>query len=322
LNQAAFRSKVAAQVIGPTLSFPSFAKINWSLAIPGKRRDGYHEVETILQTISLHDWLEFELSEDGRIGLSCNQPHIPTDSRNLIVRAGEALQARYEINQGARIKLEKRIPTKAGLGGASSNAAISLVALARLWNLDAPQSVLFELAAGLGADVPFFLLGGCAMATGIGTTLAPLAATEAEAGEHLIIITPAASVSTPDAYAALQSPALTMKGADPILSSSRRVENLRDSQPWTRRGFLPSGLKNDFEPVIFDIEPEIRRAKETLLQAGALGALLAGSGSSVFGIFANREDQERAANEIELEAGWRIFSCVTLSRTEYLRSLG
>ena len=133
------------------------------------------------------------------------------------------------------------------------------------------------------------------------------------------MITPNASVSTAEAYAALRSTALTTSQRKTILSSSRTEADLRYSQPWP----LPDSLNNDFESVIFDIEPEIRRTKETLLQAGALGALLAGSGSSVFGIFADREDQQRAVNEIELEAGWRIFPCVTVSRNEYVhRALG
>jgi 4-diphosphocytidyl-2-C-methyl-D-erythritol kinase len=132
------------------------------------------------------------------------------------------------------------------------------------------------------------------------------------------VIKPNASVSTAKAYAALRSTALTTSQAEPILCDSRSEADSRNSQPW------PPGesLQNDFESVIFDIEPEIRRTKEALLQAGALGALLAGSGSSVFGIFADREDQQRAVNEIKLEPGWRIFPCVTVSRNEYARAVG
>jgi 4-diphosphocytidyl-2-C-methyl-D-erythritol kinase len=303
----------------PSLSLPSFAKINWSLEILGKRPDGYHEVRTLLQTISLHDDLHFELSEEGGISLSCDRPDIPTDDQNLIVRAAHALKDRYGIHQGARIRLEKRIPVKAGLGGASSNAAVSLVALAHLWSIDATAPALLETAKYLGADVPFFLLGGRALATGIGATLSPLVASEDNEVQHLIVITPKAPVSTAEAYAALSSPALTTTNTDPILSSSHGVANSGDSSLWSLPGSSQDDLKNDFESVIFDIEPEIRRTKKTLLQAGALGALLAGSGSSVFGIFADREDQQRAVNEIQLEAGWRIFPCVTVSRNEYVR---
>jgi 4-diphosphocytidyl-2-C-methyl-D-erythritol kinase len=297
-----------------SLSLPSFAKINWSLQILGKRPDGYHEVKTVLQTISLHDDIHFEVSGDGTITLTCDDPEIPIDEQNLIVQAAYAVKHRYNVSQGVRVRLEKRIPTQAGLGGASSNAAVSLLALAHLWNLKPTAPVLLEIAARLGADVPFFLLGGCALATGIGERLTLPEKTNNEV-QHLIVIRPNAQVSTAKAYAALHAPALTTTNMAPILSSSRNEANSRGSQPWP----LQDSLKNDFESVIFDIEPEIKRAKETLLQAGALGALLAGSGSSVFGIFVDSEDQQRALNEIKLEAGWRSFSCVTVSRNEYVR---
>ena len=298
----------------PALSLPSFAKINWSLHILGKRPDGYHEVRTILQTVSLHDDLHFEGSEDEAVILSCNDPDIPTGNENLVVRAAIALKARFKINQGARIRLEKRIPSKAGLGGASSNAAVSLLALARIWNVEVRTAELLEIATRLGADVPFFLEGGCALATGTGATISPLPDSEVQ---HLVVITPNANISTAKAYAALSSTALTTMNTDPILPNSHEEANSRPSVPWSLHG----DLINDFESVIFDIEPEIRRTKETVLQAGALEALLAGSGSSVFGIFADREDQERAVNEIKLEAGWRIFPCVTVSRNEYFRAI-
>lgn len=304
------------QVIQSSINLPSFAKINWTLQILGKRADGYHEVRTTLQTISLHDDIDFEVGGDGSVALLCNEPDIPTDDRNLIVRAAYALKDRYSVDHGARVRLNKRIPTKAGLGGASSNAAVSLLALAHLWQVEASLSALLEIAAGLGADVPFFLLGGCALATGIGATLTSLPDAGSEP-QHLIVITPSVGVSTSEAYAAADSDALTTMNDDPILSSSREEAILGSSVPWPPY----RNLKNDFELVIFDIEPEIRRAKEMLLQAGAFRALLAGSGSSVFGIFADQEAQRRAVDEIPLEAGWRVFPCATLSRNQYVSAL-
>jgi 4-diphosphocytidyl-2-C-methyl-D-erythritol kinase len=309
----------------PALSLPSFAKINWSLEILGKRPDGYHEVKTLLQTISLHDDLHFEIGEDDCISLTCDDPELPTDEGNLVVRAAQALRDRYKVRAGARISLDKKIPYQAGLGGASSNAAVTLLALSHLWKLGVKPLDLQEIAATLGADVPFFLQGGWALATGTGTTVSPLPDEEYAVQKHLVVITPNAGVSTVEAYAAVNSRALTTKNTDSILSVSRGEAKSQDSQPWPLHSesvsLSPSDLKNDFESVIFDIEPEIRRTKESLLQAGALGALLAGSGSSVFGIFADRKDQQRAVNEIKLEAGWRIFPCVTVSRQEYLRAV-
>ena len=179
-------------------------------------------------------------------------------------------------------------------------------------------AVLLEIGAKLGADVPFFLSGGRAFATGTGATVSATPENEDDVARHIVVITPNASISTAKAYGALSSAALTTLSNEPILSSSHDVAKTGHSQLWPAK----DSLKNDFESVIFDIEPEIRRTKETLLQAGALGALLAGSGSSVFGIFADCKDQERAVREIKLEAGWRIFPCVTLSRNEYLRAVG
>lgn len=299
-----------------TLSFtlPSFAKINLSLRILGKRPDGYHEVETVLQAVSLHDELRFAAAEGRDIVMSCDDPLIPTDEGNLIVRAARALQARYGVKIGAVISLEKRIPVKGGLGGGSSNAATTLIGLTALWTLTPRFSELIEIAAGLGADVPYFLHGGLARAQGIGTQVVPLPDTDKQ---HLLIVSPSASVSTTEAYKALRVDALTTKKSDSILAISRREGNSTDSHQW----LLPE-LENDFERVIFDIEPEIGRAKNALLQVGARGALLAGSGSSVFGVFVSQEAQQRALNEIRADSSWRIIPCVTLSREEYFQAMG
>ena len=301
-----------------SLTLPSFAKVNWSLRILGKRTDGYHEVRTILQTVSLADNLEFELTEDKGIGLVCDDPEIPTDNQNLIVRAAILLKERYRVPNGARIRLVKRIPTKAGLGGGSSNAAVSLIALAHLWKVQTERSQLLTIAEELGADVPFFLFGGRALGTGTGATISSLPFDGSCAPQHLILITPNATVSTADAYEAIRAPALTTSGSDSILSVSHIGANSGDSIPCS----ADDDLRNDFEAVIFDIEPEIRRARDMLLQAGAIGALLAGSGSSVFGVFADQEAQQRGIEKIQPESGWRISPCVTLSRDSYWRRMG
>ncbi len=298
-----------------TFTFPSFAKINWNLRILGKRADGYHEIRTLLQTVSLHDNLSFTLQEDPEILLSCNDRQVPADESNLVHRAALALRNNFGIKSGVKIALQKRIPVQGGFGGGSSNAAVTLLALAHLWKLTVNVSELSEVAAGVGADVPFFFYGGCALATGIGTTLSPL---PDQPAIPLLIVAPNAKVSTSEAYAALRLSALTTPASDSILAFSRGAGNSKDSDQWS----VPSELANDFEQVIFDIEPEIARAKKALLQTGARAALLAGSGSSVFGIFDSREAQQRALQEIRVESGWRVFSCDTISREEYFRALG
>ncbi len=260
----------------------------------------------MLQTISLCDELAFELRADDRIALTCNDPSIPVDDSNLIVKAAKALNG-----GGVDISLTKRIPAKGGLGGASSNAAITLLALNYLWQKELSNTDLFNIARGLGADVPFFLLGGCAEGKGIGTELCPVADVSQQ---HLIVVTPNATVATAEAYAALKRGSLTTSESASILSSSFARPVSGDS--------VPRSLHNDFEVVIFEIEPEIERVKVALLDSGARGALLAGSGSSVFGVFDDEATRDRALGNLKREEGWRVFSCLTLSRGEYLRALG
>ncbi len=279
----------------------------------GRRPDGYHEVRTFLQTISLHDEIRFELANDG-IDFSCDDPEIPLDRNNLIIRAAEELQGRSAPRSGARLFLKKIIPTQGGLGGASSNAATTLIGLSRLWDLNLSAEDFFEVASLLGADVPFFLLGGTALATGTGTEVRPVMS---NASAALLIVKPVSTVSTKEAYGALRATALTTEQAEPILAVSRKRSFSNDSYLWN----VETDLVNDFETVIFDKEPEIRRAKDALIKVAARGSLLAGSGSSVFGIFDDPEARDSALKRIEIEPGWRIFPCVTMSRIEYSRAL-
>jgi 4-diphosphocytidyl-2-C-methyl-D-erythritol kinase len=290
---------------------PSFAKINWQLRVLGRRNDGYHELHTIFQTVTLHDKLKFSARDDDGIYLTSDSHDLPLDESNLVVRAGLILKNHYGINRGASIHLEKVIPVEGGLGGGSSNAAIALLGLTYLWEIEANKEVLEKLGASLGADVPFFLTGGTALGTGLGISVSPIRETHAE---HLLIVKPGAKVSTANAYQSLNSPALTKAGSDIILSISRADEQFTDS--------YPDALHNDFEPVVFHLKPEIGRVKEALLSAGARSALLSGSGSSVFGIFDNGEARERAIELLEGESEWRIFPCSTLSRDSYLKALG
>jgi 4-diphosphocytidyl-2-C-methyl-D-erythritol kinase len=292
------------------LELPSFAKVNWHLRILGKRPDGYHELITVLQTISLHDDLRFEVRDDRRIILHCDDAEIPTDDRNLIVRAGIELRERLGSGPGAEIDLTKRIPAKAGLGGASSNAAVTLLALNALWRGQLNRDELTAIGAGLGADVPFFFLGGRCLATGTGTTVSEL---PEDPRQSLLVVTPNATVATAHAYASLNVASLTTSESASILSSSLAEPISDDSGQWP--------LRNDFERVIFEIEPEIERAGVALLEAGARGALLAGSGSSVFGVFDDEPARDQAGDNLKREAGWKVFSCNTVTRADYFGAM-
>ena len=293
------------------ITLPAFAKINLGLRVLGKRSDGYHELDTVLQTISLHDTITLTATNSPEIGLSCDDRSLPTSADNLAYRAAQAFQARLAPDKGVHIRLEKRIPAQAGLGGGSSDGAVTLIGLAYLWRADATGDELIEIARGLGADVPFFFFGGTARGTAIGGDITPF---DDVLDRFLLVVKPNASVSTANAYRALKSRSLTTVDAKTILSSSE----------WSgvSYSFDSETLQNDFEPVVFELEQEISRAKVALLNAGAEAALLAGSGSAVFGIFDSEDAQKRAIQVIELESGWRVFPCSTVGRSHYRSAMG
>ncbi len=294
-----------------SFSLPSYAKINLSLRVLGRRADGYHELQTIFQTITLRDRLTFRPLDSSRLELECEAPDVPADESNLVVRAARALRERFGVGRGARVRLEKLIPAGGGLGGGSSNAAVALMGLALLWKIETNRDELSELGATLGADVPFFFAGGTALGTGRGTEITPL---RDAPRASLLIVAPRVKISTADAYKALNAPALT-KGFAPVnLLVSREEANFSAS--------FPAALTNDFEPAIFEQHGEVERARDALLVAGARASLLSGSGSSVFGIFDDDSEVERARARLKAEEGWRVFPCSTLSREEYRHALG
>jgi 4-diphosphocytidyl-2-C-methyl-D-erythritol kinase len=296
--------------VSDLITIKAFGKINWVLRVLGRRPDGYHQIETVLQTVSLHDRLNFWTSPDSDITFSCDDPELPADRSNLVSRAAHALKARYAIKSGAGIHLEKRIPVGSGLGGGSSDAAVALIGLNHLWKLKLTRDELVETAAQLGADVPFFLFGGTALGVGTGTEISTVPdATD----QFLLVLMPNTKVSTKAAYDSLNSPPLTTVTSDTILSSSRETADFDLLNP--------SGLQNDFESVVFRSSPEVERARDALLEAGAPHALLAGSGASVFAVFENRKAQQRAIQALQMEAGWRLFPCKTVGRERYAAAM-
>lgn len=304
------RSKFSILPEAP-FTLPSFAKINLTLRSLGRRADGYHELETVFQTISLHDELTFSARDDARLELDCDAPGIPADETNLVHRAGVALRERYGVSRGARVELRKRIPAGGGLGGGSSNAAVALVGLARLWEIETKRQTLAEIGAGLGADVPFFLTGGTALGTGRGTDIHPLLDLPQK---YLLLITPGVHVSTAEAYKSLNAPALT-KPLSPVNLTVSRVQA-------EISGSLHAVLENDFERVVYRLYPEIERARTSLIAAGARSALLSGSGASVFALFDSSDERERARGSLQVETGWQVFASTTLTRATYEAAFG
>ncbi|HMS42779.1 MAG TPA: 4-(cytidine 5'-diphospho)-2-C-methyl-D-erythritol kinase [Pyrinomonadaceae bacterium] len=285
-------------------TLPSFAKINWFLRVLGKRDDGYHELCTLFQTISLADEITFSVRDE--LSLTCSDPRIPTDENNLIIKAANALREKFTIKLGAKIHLEKRIPAPAGLGGGSSNAAVTLIGLRKLWNLKIEILDLIKIGENLGADVPFFFFGGTCIGTGNGTNLQPTKDLEEN---YLLIVKPDVDVPTREAFARLNAPRLTKFDSKSILQICRNEALSFNSRQ--------NDLKNDFEPSVFAIEPEIRRVKEKLLLLGAIKVLMSGSGASVFGIFDNKETRQATQQALEVEKNWRQFAAATVSRDEY-----
>jgi 4-diphosphocytidyl-2-C-methyl-D-erythritol kinase len=292
------------------ITLPSFAKINWTLEILGKRADGYHELRTLLQTISLADELTFEPAADG-IEIVCDHPDVPCDETNLVHRAAGLFQSFTGVARGVRITIEKRLPVAAGIGGGSSNAAVTLLALQRLWNATLPPRDRFPLGAKLGADVPFFFLGGTALGVGRGDEVYPLADIRAE---HLLLVNAGIAVPTKEVYGSLP-PGLTNPGAVIKMPLSFAAAYAAVAQP----DELPV-LHNDLEQTVFARHPLLAEIKQRLEWSGARGVLMSGSGSTIFAIFDSEQTRSTARREVE-QAGWWCESARTLGRTEYQRLL-
>jgi 4-diphosphocytidyl-2-C-methyl-D-erythritol kinase len=294
--------------IGP---LPSFAKINWTLEILGKRADGYHELRTLLQTVSLADHLTFTPIDRG-IEIICDHPEVPCDETNLVYRAAALLREFAGLSRGVRVSITKRIPTAAGLGGGSSNAAVTLMALAKLWQIEPPPLKLFELGAQLGADVPFFLLGGTCLGAGRGDEVQPVEEVEEE---FLLLINAGLLVPTREVYANLPSELTKPCAVDKMPLSLDAGDSGRGVQAG-RTGRIWSSLSNDLEVPAIARYPLIGQIKERLKGLGARGVLMSGSGSTVFAIFDSEKARSGALSDLS-ETGWWCAPARTLSREEY-----
>ena len=259
------------------IKFKTPAKINLGVHIHGKREDGFHELETIFQMVSLYDDVELELLSSG-IKLECDTAGVPTDDTNLVCKAALLLQQSYKVEgKGVSIRLGKKIPFGAGLGGGSGNAAGVLMGLNRLWDLNIEREELLALAAELGSDVPFFLTSPCALGMGRGEQLKTL---KPCAKFQVLLVFPGFPVATSWVYQNLK---LKLTKRENNISILRKNLSLSDITS------LGSRLYNDLEPVVIQRFPEVQVVKDELRAWGALGVLLSGSGSTVFGIFDNPE---------------------------------
>ena len=290
------------------ITLPSFAKVNLYLRVLGRRDDGYHELCTVFQTVSLHDSITFIEADD--LSLTWNQTEVAISDDNLIIRAANALKKWFKVERGARINLVKTIPAPGGLGGGSSNAAVTLLGLSKLWKLKPTPVELERLASKIGSDVPFFLHGGSCLGSGRGELIEELSD---QAIGAMLIVTPNVAVHTPEAFYRLSAPNLTKQGLNRNLFVCRNEANSPD--------LLHSALINDLEASVFEAYPEVRRVKETLLALGARNAAMSGSGASVFAIFDKEETRQAALKALDDEVNWRKFAVAAISRSEYREAL-
>jgi 4-diphosphocytidyl-2-C-methyl-D-erythritol kinase len=286
------------------------AKINLNLSIKARRPDGYHLIESAVQAVSLHDTLILEPVPAG-IVLDADDPDLPAGPDNLVWRAAAALLPRLANGpRGARIRLEKRIPTGAGLGGGSSDAAAALVGLRRLWDLDLSDPELAGLAAALGSDVPFFLTGGTALLTGTGTEVRPLPDL---GGFEILIVFPGTPISTREVYGRVVAPLTSALKIStmPRFKQTPKDDFPREVETWVRAG-------NDLEPYACALCPAIGKIKDRLLVAGASAAAMTGSGSAVFGIFRTAVAAERALADLG-PSGFTVMRSVPINSQDYRR---
>ena len=264
------------------LQFKTPAKINLGLHIHKKREDGFHELETLFQMVAWFDEFELERTAE-KVELFCDSPEIPNDETNLVVKAARLLQKHFPGRcAGVNITLKKSIPSGAGLGGGSGNAAGVLLALNHLWDLKISRENLIALSGELGSDVPFFLISPCAIGTGKGEILEPI---KNPINLYVLMIYPNLPLSTPWVYGNLKLKLTKHKNNISILTNFLMRSDFAQ---------LGAGLYNDLEPIVFKRYPEILEIKNELLRSGAGGALLSGSGSTVFGIFDNPDLAKKA----------------------------
>jgi len=282
------------------------------LKVLGRRPDGYHLIESAVQTITLQDTLTFEAQPRG-IHLEVDNPALSSGSENLVQRAAASLPVPDRGPRGARIRLVKRIPIGAGLGGGSSDAAATLVGMRRLWRLDLSDRDLVSIAASIGSDVPFFLTGGTALLTGTGIDVESLPDL---VGYELLIVFPGVEIATAEVYAC----------AGAALTSALKISSMARFHP-TLAGNLDEEVEtwvrvgNDLEDYARCLCPAIVEIKGCLLAAGAAAASMTGSGSAVFGVFRNTIAIQRALTETR-SAGLAVVRCLPLSRLEHRRRLG
>jgi 4-diphosphocytidyl-2-C-methyl-D-erythritol kinase len=335
-----------------TVSVRSFAKINLGLYIGSLRADGFHDLRTLYQTITLHDVIRVSVARGTGIEIYCADPRVPCDASNTCYRMAERVMEELGANGRVSIEIEKRLPVQGGLGSGSSNAVATMIGLERALKKRLTQPRRLRIAAEVGSDQPMFLVGGTVLGVGRGEDVYPMPDFPAV---PLVVVTPEVGVSTPKAFLdwdALAENAAELRsartGQRPVPTSSPRLTHSEGSDrllevgrvlsAWlvspntgapargrSRAGsplldLVRTGIENDFERVVFPQYPELRDIKGALERAGAAYASLSGSGSAVYGLFSTRAAAARAVGRLEKQ-GLRALATVTLTRSQYWKKL-
>ncbi len=268
------------------------AKINWLLYVLSKRSDGFHELLSIMQCISLYDILEFDISEKIEVYSDID---ISTED-NLVYKAAALLKEKVNAKSGVKINLEKHIPVQAGLGGGSSDAASTLIGLNKFWDCGVSDDELLEISSDLGSDIPFFLKGNFAIIEGKGEKVTPH---RAKIPCHLIVIKPPFQISTRWAYGRISDYGLRIMDTNDREEKYNNVEKMINALNYMDFEKIKTFMWNDIEEVIKNDFPLIQEIEVMLLKEGAESAIMSGSGSAVFGVFNVKEMADRAFNSLK-----------------------
>ncbi|WP_291632721.1 4-(cytidine 5'-diphospho)-2-C-methyl-D-erythritol kinase [Clostridium sp.] len=266
----------------------AYGKINISLDIVGKREDGYHLLKMIMQNVDLYDSMSFEKCNKG-INISCNKPYIPTDEKNLVYKAAKLFMDTYDINEGINIYLKKNIPVAAGMAGGSADAAAVFKTLKHVFRIDVDDNELMNLGVKIGADVPYCIVGGTALCEGIGEIITPLAPFK---NHILVLVKPNFGVSTKEVYKNLDISKIFKHPDTETLIKAIEQDKLKD---------VCSGMKNLLENVTLRKYPALKRIKEDMLKMGAMGAMMSGSGPTIFAFFDDMLKAQRCYDKFKIQ---------------------
>jgi len=300
-------SGLTPNVFGQALCSP--AKVNLYLRIVGKRPDGYHELETVMVPLDFGDKITFQPCASG-ITLACDDPRLPTDDTNLALRAAKRLAERYDVKRGVKIALNKRTPLAAGLGGGSSNAATVLKGLNELWELKVSPEILGELAASMGSDINFFLATSAALCHGRGEQVTPI---PCKLSAAILLVNPGFGISTKWAYeswACSEQDVAKAATESGLTAEAPAVNLLTRALAEDDLAGVGRALFNSLEAPSIGKFPVLELIKDTMRGCGAAGALMSGSGATVFGLFAKAKDAARAAQRVRAKFGPSMWTQV------------